>query len=184
MIDRFFKSRSAADELGPLVRPRRPFRPGRIRSWDCRSINHSMLELDQLSDPITDMEDDGKGIPILLKHYSRLGGRLLGFNVDPKFSHVPDWICARRNLPRSSATWENRLGGLPTASRIADSAGSLLSASQNRLGRAFLLAALKREIVQVIFEALSKGPWPKLFQFSSPPSLSSAYLSVLGGIKS
>lgn len=110
LIVRFFESRSAGDELGPLVRPCRPFRPGRIREWDCRSIEHAMQELDQLADPIADMESDGKGIPILLKHYSRLGGRSLGFNVDPKFSHVLDGLVVMDLLQTEPASLERYMG--------------------------------------------------------------------------
>jgi putative hemolysin len=104
LLIRFFESRNFGDELTPLAQPRRPFRPSRIRSWDCRSIGHAMRELDELSDPIADMETDGKGIPVLIKHYSRLGGRLLGFNVDPKFSHVLDGLVVMdlRQTPPSS----------------------------------------------------------------------------------
>jgi len=47
-------------------------------------------ELDDLADPIADLEADGKGIPILIKQYARLGGRLLSFNVDRSFSDVLD----------------------------------------------------------------------------------------------
>ncbi len=113
LIVRFFESRSMGDELGQLVRPRRPFRPGRIRAWDCRSIDHALQELDQLADPIADMESDGKGIPILLKHYSRLGGRLLGFNVDPKFSHVLDGLIVmdlRKTAPASLERYMGKTG--------------------------------------------------------------------------
>ena len=39
---------------------------------------------------ISEIEADHKGVPILLKQYLRLGGRLLGFNVDPAFSNVLD----------------------------------------------------------------------------------------------
>ena len=31
-------------------------------------------------------------MPILLKQYLRLGGKLLGFNVDPKFSNALDGL--------------------------------------------------------------------------------------------
>ena len=31
-------------------------------------------------------------MPVLLKHYLKLGGRILGFNVDPNFSHVVDGL--------------------------------------------------------------------------------------------
>ena len=116
LIVRFFESRSAGDELGPLVRPRRPFRPGRIRSWDCRSIDHAMQEIDQLSDPIADMESDGKGVPILLKHYSRLGGRLLGFNVDSKFSHVLDGLVVMDLRQTEPASLERYMGKTGLAS--------------------------------------------------------------------
>jgi hypothetical protein len=36
------------------------------------------------------VESDGKGIPILLKQYAKLGGRMLSFNVDRDFSRVLD----------------------------------------------------------------------------------------------
>ena len=46
----------------------------------------------ELSEPITDVESDGKGLPILLKQYAKIGGKLLGFNVDRKFSDVLDGL--------------------------------------------------------------------------------------------
>ena len=113
LIYRFFESRILGDALRPLVHPRRPFRPGRIRCWDCRSICHAMQELDELADPITDMESDGKGIPILIKHYHRLGGRLLGFNVDAKFSNVLDGLVVmdlRQTQPSSLERYMGKSG--------------------------------------------------------------------------
>jgi len=113
LIVRFFEARNAGDELSPMVQPRRAFRPGRIRSWDCRSICHAMQELDQIADPIADMETDGKGIPILIKHYSRLGGRLIGFNVDAKFSHVLDGLVVmdlRQTQPSSLERYMGKSG--------------------------------------------------------------------------
>lgn len=113
LIYRFFESRMSCDELRPLVQPRHPFRPGRIRSWDCRSVCHAMKELDEIADPIADMEDDGKSIPILIKHYHRLGGRLLGFNVDPKFSRVLDGLVVmdlRQTQPSSLERYMGKSG--------------------------------------------------------------------------
>jgi len=125
LIVRFFESRTREDNLAPLVQPRRAFRPGRLRSWDCRSICHAMQELDQIADPIADLETDGKGIPILLKHYHRLGGRLIGFNVDAKFSHVLDGLVVmdlrrtqasslERYMGKSGLAAFRRYHGLPT----------------------------------------------------------------------
>ncbi len=38
------------------------------------------------------MESDGKGLPILIKQYAKLGGRIVSFNVDRKFSDVLDGL--------------------------------------------------------------------------------------------
>ena len=116
LIVRFFESRNSRDDLSSLVQPRRPFRPGRLRSWDCRSICHAMKELDAIADPIADMEGDGKGIPILIKHYSRLGGRLLGFNVDAKFSNVLDGLVVMDLRKTQPSTLERYMGQSETAS--------------------------------------------------------------------
>ena len=37
-------------------------------------------------------ESDGKGVPVLVRHYMKLGGKFLGFNVDHKFSNVLDGL--------------------------------------------------------------------------------------------
>jgi putative hemolysin len=88
----FFEDRRRGEKLAELVSPRKPFRPGRIRSWDCRAVCHALRDLEELSEPIADVESDGKGLPILLKQYAKIGGKLLGFNVDPKFSDVLDGL--------------------------------------------------------------------------------------------
>jgi len=92
MIYRFFETRMHDDELAGLVTPRRPFRPGLLRRWDCRSMCQALRELEELSQPINDVEADGKGLPILLRQYAKIGGKLLGFNVDRKFSNVLDGL--------------------------------------------------------------------------------------------
>jgi len=92
MIYRFFESRMQEDELAGLVKPRSPFRPARLRPWDCRAMCAALRDLEELSQPITDVETDGKGLPILLRQYAKIGGKLLGFNVDRKFSNVLDGL--------------------------------------------------------------------------------------------
>ena len=92
MIYRFFQSRMQEDRLAGLIEPRRPFRPGLLRRWDCRAMCRALRDLEELSEPITDVEADGKGLPILLRQYAKIGGKLLGFNVDRKFSNVLDGL--------------------------------------------------------------------------------------------
>jgi putative hemolysin len=92
LIYSFFEARKQGDALAGLVTPRRAFRPGRLRKWDCRAVCKVLRDLDELSEPIADVEVDGKGLPILLKQYAKVGGKLLGFNVDRKFSDVLDGL--------------------------------------------------------------------------------------------
>ena len=92
MIYRFFQSRMQTDELAGLIEPRHPFRPDLLRRWDCHAMCRALRDLEELSEPITDVEADGKGLPILLRQYAKIGGKLVGFNVDRKFSNVLDGL--------------------------------------------------------------------------------------------
>jgi hypothetical protein len=51
-----------------------------------------VFSLDDISDWISMFESDGKGVPVLVRHYMKLGGKFLGFNVDAKFSNVLDGL--------------------------------------------------------------------------------------------
>ena len=92
MIYRFFEARMQCDDLSTMVEPRRPFRTSFLRRWDCRSMCRALHDIEELSQPITDIEADGKGLPILLRQYAKIGGKLVGFNVDRKFSNVLDGL--------------------------------------------------------------------------------------------
>jgi putative hemolysin len=92
LIYSFFETRMRQDELAGLVTPRRPFRPGRLRRWDFRAACNALRDVEELSKPIADVEIDGKGLPILLKQYAKVGGKFVGFNVDRKFSDALDGL--------------------------------------------------------------------------------------------
>jgi putative hemolysin len=89
LMYRFLTKHQSDPELSRLVMPRRPFRPS---MWNCDSLYQPLSELDHINDLVSDLEMDGKGVPILLKHYSRLGGRLAAFNVDAQFTSVLDGL--------------------------------------------------------------------------------------------
>jgi hypothetical protein len=67
MIYRFFESRIQKDELAELIAPRHPFRPALLRRWDCRGMCRALRDIGELSEPIADIEADGKGLPILMR---------------------------------------------------------------------------------------------------------------------
>jgi putative hemolysin len=91
LVTRFLEDQEANQDLAQLVKARRPFRRHKPTSNDI-AVRHFFRDLDSLSLVIADMETDGKGVPILLKQYLKLGGKLLGFNVDPHFSDALDGL--------------------------------------------------------------------------------------------
>lgn len=92
MIVRYFEARDDGREFADLIHPRSPFRLPKLRRWDCRALCGALHNLDELAEPIADLEEDGKGLPILIKQYDKLGGKLVGFNLDRKFSDVVDGL--------------------------------------------------------------------------------------------
>ncbi|MGA7363849.1 MAG: GNAT family N-acyltransferase, partial [Candidatus Sulfotelmatobacter sp.] len=123
MIYRFFEARMQEDELAGLIEPRRPFRPMGLRPWDCRAMCHALRDLEELSQPITDVETDGKGLPILLRQYAKIGGKLVGFNVDRKFSSVLDGLVVV-DLRKTEPALLERYMGREAAARFRKSHGS------------------------------------------------------------
>ena len=91
MIVRYFESRQD-QEFADLIQPRTPFRAPKLRRWDFGAVCNVSRDLDELADPISDVELDGKGLPILIRQYAKLGGKLVGFNLDRKFSDVVDGL--------------------------------------------------------------------------------------------
>ncbi|MGA8270624.1 MAG: GNAT family N-acyltransferase, partial [Candidatus Sulfotelmatobacter sp.] len=110
MIYRFFEARIRQDELAAMIEPRRPFRPAGLRPWDCRAMCAALRDLEGLSQPITDVENDGKGLPILLRQYAKIGGKLMGFNVDRKFSNALDGLVLVDLRKTESAVLERYMG--------------------------------------------------------------------------
>jgi putative hemolysin len=90
--------------LAPLVKPRRPFRPRPGAGWHLRAAERFLRELEQLDDPVADLESDGKRVPVLVRQYLRLGGRTLAVNVDPAFGWALDALIVvdLRNVPRAT----------------------------------------------------------------------------------
>jgi hypothetical protein len=90
ILVRYFRN-GHRHEFGHMVRPKRGFRYRSLRDWELAALGH-VLDPEELSESIADVECDGKGIPILLKQYLKLGGAILDFNVDRDFSNVLDGL--------------------------------------------------------------------------------------------
>lgn len=80
-----------APELARFVRPRNPPRSKRRKKEaEAPDFEKYTDNVESVTSIIQDIESDHKGIPILLRQYLKLGGRLLAFNVDEDFSSVVD----------------------------------------------------------------------------------------------
>jgi len=85
----YLKRNSYNPELGRLVRPKKSM-GNNFRGIEIGRVISSLSELSDLTNLVSDIEKDHKGIPILLKHYLKMGAKVLAFNVDKKFSNVID----------------------------------------------------------------------------------------------
>jgi putative hemolysin len=112
LLVKFFESQPA-NRLSKYVRPKRSFRVHRkIREWESVAISH-LLDLDELSESIAEIERDGKGIPVLLRQYLKVGGSVLEFNVDRQFCDVLDGLILvdlRKTDPTRLATYMSKEG--------------------------------------------------------------------------
>jgi hypothetical protein len=79
-------------ELAQFIRPKNPFLVKKWENQDLRLALAGTWEIEELAALIADVDPKQKGVPILLKQYLKLGGKLLGFNRDPKFINVLDGL--------------------------------------------------------------------------------------------
>lgn len=80
----FFSRHLAKREWSPLVKPRHPL--------SIKNVDHTGLDLEDLTQMLGDIDSERPGLPVLLRQYLKLGGKLLGFNVDPAFGNALDGL--------------------------------------------------------------------------------------------
>lgn len=89
MIVEYLRTRRLRRDLAAFVQPRHPFRSRLTRESEIQLLARTFEDLEDLNGPIRDL-DSRSGIPVLLRQYVKLGGRVAAFNVDRKFSNVVD----------------------------------------------------------------------------------------------
>ncbi|AMV73693.1 GNAT family N-acetyltransferase [Desulfuromonas carbonis] len=79
-------------DLARLVAPRTPIRlqPPAVAGCDRGLLQALGRDLAAVEELIAEIEPGPGGIPVLLRHYLGLGGRVLAFNLDKEFSDVVD----------------------------------------------------------------------------------------------
>ncbi len=74
------------------VTPRHPITERDLGRAEKAFADVRLADLVELSGVVADLENDAKGVPVLIREYLKLGGRLLGFNVDRAFGDVVDGL--------------------------------------------------------------------------------------------
>lgn len=88
----FLMKNQMDDRLSPYVKPRRPYRFSQNTFLRTDAVESAFRNIEDISLAISGIEKDGKGVPILLKHYLKLNGKILCFSIDEKFSDVVDGL--------------------------------------------------------------------------------------------
>jgi putative hemolysin len=73
----------------PHVHPRHPLSRVSSSEWRDYRADHGTLDLQTLSAFVRGLDADGKDIPVLLKHYHKLGAKFHCVGVDPNFNDTP-----------------------------------------------------------------------------------------------
>jgi hypothetical protein len=92
---------------------------------------------------VADLELDGKGVPVLLRQYLNMGGRVLGFHVDRQFSDVLDGLIVV-DLTKTNPRLLERYMGAPGAERFRQYQGAFRSTTQDDRIEELLAATPKR----------------------------------------
>jgi len=92
LMVQFLRSHSIDQELSTLVSPKRPHRQSKLRGAEKKAVQASACDIDNISALISEIETDKKGVPVLLRHYLKLNGRLVSFNEDPEFGSCLDGL--------------------------------------------------------------------------------------------
>lgn len=91
LIVQFLREKKTSGELSKLVKAKKPPKI-RLKTADRQALLAGVQDIDHISALVSEVELDNKGIPTLLKHYLKLDGELLAFNIDSAFGSCIDGL--------------------------------------------------------------------------------------------
>lgn len=91
LIISFMKSNYYDQDFARYIKPRNMFRVP-INQEDYDIIFNNCSDITRLDNFIKDIEPDEFRMPVLLKKYVKLNGKIISFNVDPKFNDALDGL--------------------------------------------------------------------------------------------
>jgi len=91
VIIKFIKENYFNHEFAKYIKPRNKFEV-RLRDVDTDIILGDSKDLARLDKFIKDIEPRNFTVPVLLKKYLKQSGKIIGFNIDPKFNNALDGL--------------------------------------------------------------------------------------------
>lgn len=116
MIVEFMRKHSSLPQFSKLVKPRRPPKLKYMKRLDTLLPEAAFEDLAEMYSVVGDIEAD-KNIPVLLKQYLKLGGKILAFNMDPGFGDCMDGLILV-DLHNTDRKLLNRFMGAEQAERF------------------------------------------------------------------
>ena len=92
LLVRFLRTNRWSAEIARRTKAKNPFKLKQLSPALANWVKQEGRTLDDISAVISGVEPDGKGVPILVKHYLKLRGSFVGFAVDPDFSNALDGL--------------------------------------------------------------------------------------------
>lgn len=92
LIVRYLKTKDSISKLHKLIKPKTPPKLKSFKRHELREFKNAFRSVEDVTEVITDLETQFKGIPVLLRQYLKLGGKVLAFNVDPDFQDCLDGL--------------------------------------------------------------------------------------------
>ncbi len=90
MLMNSLKLSSYRSDLAALVKSRCAPKPLKNAEWMHSDYRQYIADLETTAKIIQDIEPDQKNIPVLIRQYVKMGGKIVCFNVDPAFNYCLD----------------------------------------------------------------------------------------------
>jgi putative hemolysin len=92
LLVRFLRTNRWSEEIARRTKAKNPFKLKQLSPALSNWVKKEGRTLDDVSAVISGVEPDGKGVPVLVKHYLKLHGSFVGFGVDPDFNNALDGL--------------------------------------------------------------------------------------------
>ncbi len=92
LMVRFLRTNRWSEEIARNTKAKKPFKLKQLSPTLLKWVKQEGRSIEEVSAIISGVEPDGKGIPVLVKHYLKLKGSFVGFAVDPDFGNALDGL--------------------------------------------------------------------------------------------